>query len=113
MVLEELALVMHLATGFQPFRPLPSTESFLAPLLLDVIMEEKFNGYKAADVPRMSVPGANRMEPYPNTLPYFTASFLCTFLGKYHNYTSGIFTVQMDVDHLEYLHKITGRVPVF
>ena len=65
MLLEGLGLVMHLATGFQPFRPSPSTESFLAPLLFDVIMEEKKDlGYKAADVPRMSVPGANRMEPY-------------------------------------------------
>ena len=39
---EEFGLVMHFSPGLQPFRPSPSRESFLAPLLLDVIMKEKF-----------------------------------------------------------------------
>ena len=41
-VLEEFGLVTRFSPGLQPFRPWPSTESFLAPLLLDVIVKEKF-----------------------------------------------------------------------
>ena len=61
-------------------------------------------GYKAADVPRMSVPGANRMELYGGKVRYLTLP-LASFALSSDNYTSGIFTVQMDVDHLEYLYK--------
>lgn len=77
---------MRFAPGLQPFRPSPSTESFLAPLLLDVIMRkeiEKDLGYKPADVPRMSVPGANGEERYGGTLPL--ASFAPS-LNNFHNF---------------------------
>ena len=75
---------MHLATGFQPFRPSPSTESFLAPLLLDVIVEEKFNGYKAADLMYLGCRYLALTAWSPMAVPYvvFAASFVCTFRGK-------------------------------
>ena len=63
--------MMQFPPGLQPFRPSPSTESFLASLLLDVSMEEKSRdlGYIPADVPRMSVLGANGEQRYGGTLP--------------------------------------------
>ena len=66
--------------GLQPFRPWPSTERFLAPLLLDVIMEEKFT--EISDIDRQMylggrVPGANGEERYGGTLPL--ASFALSF----------------------------------
>ena len=47
---EEFGLVMQFSPGHQHFRPWPSTESFLAPLLLDVIMKEEFK--EVSDIDR-------------------------------------------------------------
>ena len=85
---EEFGLVMQFPRGLQPFRPSPSTESFLTPLLLDVIMKEKFRdtGYRPADVPRISVPGANGEERYGGYLPL--ASFALS-TSNFHNFKHG------------------------
>lgn len=97
---EEFGLMMPSPPGLQPFRPWPSTERFLAPLLLDVIMEEKFT--EISDIDRQMylggrVPGANGEERYGGTLPL--ASFTLS-LSIFHKFTHGTRTVQIDVEHL-------------
>ena len=96
---EEFELVMRSPPGLQPFRPSPSTESFLASLLLDVSIKEKFRdlGYRPANVPRMSVPGANGEERYGGTLPLASSALS---LSNFHNFSDGTCTVRMDVKHL-------------